>query len=118
MTSRSENKSSLGLECKSVKKQDDFLSPVSLIYLQLCGEPSLGKGNDNFTSCGRLWHSPRQDHESLIACLDQLLGPVHTTLRHTLAMLQGSQHHESLSNTDQKGSLVEGLITQVLRLAN
>lgn len=118
VTSRSENKSWLGLECKSVKKQDDFLCPVSLIYLQLCGEPSLGKGNDNFTSCGRLWHSPRQDHESLIACLDQLLGPAHTTPRHTSAMLQGSQHHESLSNTDQKDSLVEGLITQVLRLAS
>ena len=84
--SRSENKSSLGLECTSVKKQDDFLSPVSLIYLQLCGEPSLGKGNDNFTSCGRLWRSPRQDRESLIACLDQLLGPAHTALQHTRAL--------------------------------
>lgn len=30
---------SLGLECKSVTKQDYFPSLVSLIHLQLCGDP-------------------------------------------------------------------------------
>ena len=57
-------------------------SPVKLSYLQLYGDPSLGKGNDNLRSCGRLRSSPQQDPEALGAPQDQLSGPVQTTEAH------------------------------------